>query len=361
MSVGTVNSSQSLDITYSNASPAKMIREIQKVTSAFVRYNDDKTVDYLQDIGSDNTSSVIISPDNKNVEGKLEIIEDEQEQFTHIRVLGAQQGKAQVTADAQINSYSAGEPQSWFKYKDQEISSQSRAQAIANRIITELQDDNSSLSVDVDVFNENLNFGDRVTVRSNRDNFEEPLRLVEVTEVESGSNTIYECVFSNRLLARFNQGKQQRLTVDKVGEAFEGDVITKTIDSGRVHANGDRRVELIFTRPNDYIEILSAKLEFKVYPVRYFDGVQVQEDDPGNVDVKVKVPNSSGGWDNIIDTVFDQSVNTGAVNTVDILDNVTFSGPFRYFPTVEVTSGSADIRAQLHVDMYRQIGTQSPY
>lgn len=225
LQVGTVETvGGTTTFNYANASPAKVIRELQRESGAYVRYNADKTVDYLGDIGGTFDDTVIASS-KRNVLDSFEIIEDEREEYTHVRVLGAQQGKAQLTFDTVIDGYESGEPQSWFKYKDKEITSQERAENVAQTLVEEFESDDRSLSVKVGVFGLDVSLGDEYVIRSNTDDFEKLLTAVKVERIEVGSSFDYMCVFSNRVSARINEGRNQRRSVDKQTEVYEGDLL----------------------------------------------------------------------------------------------------------------------------------------
>jgi len=286
LSEGTIeNIDSNVDILFSNASPAKMIREVQRETGAFVRYNPDGTVDYVGQCGNDRTATTI-SPSNSNVSESFNVNEFDRERYNHLRVLGASQGDSQIQAEAIIPSFDpATDRERWKVYSDKEIISNERAQKVADTIIAEYDDAPIRVDVETVVFDVDLQIGDVFTVVSDRDNLNQELQVVEVTELLQGNQDVYEVVFSNRLITRLTDAEKQRRDVEKFNQAFQGDVVTLTSGGYRAPVDSNNSYVLSVRKPSDVVQELTAEIEIVGLPYRFYSSPV-----PHNHDFDIDIP-----------------------------------------------------------------------
>ena len=247
---------------FSNSSPAKMIREVQRSTGAFVRYTNDKFVEYLESLGEDKTGFTPIGPAEQNVSESFTVKEDEREEFNHVRVLGASQGNAQITAETVSSEFNPDEDRVvWRKYSDAEITDEDRAQKVADSIMDEYENEPRTLEVETTIFDREVQLGDRFSVVSERVNIDRDLRVVKVRNVFQGANTVHQTTLSNRLLTRLTEGEKQRRDVEKFNEGFEGDVVTLTSGGYRAPVDSGNSYVVSVRKPADVVGELSAELE----------------------------------------------------------------------------------------------------
>lgn len=335
--------SSNLSFIFSNASYAKVIREVQRTTRAFVRYNPDGSVDYVENIGSDRSESITISPQEQNVTGSFDVIENEREEVTHIRVLGAQEGSARIIADAVSVNYLSGTPQSWKKYKDKEITDEERAQEVANQMISEYEESQRKVEVQTTIFGIDVTIGDLFRVRSEQDNINEVLQVVEITSILEGADFIYEVVLSNRKLTREDNSEKDRRDVQKFNESFQGHLVNPTVGvRNAVGANGS--FEFKFRKPDDVVKELSETIlvETSEYRAYNSDGVDVTTDFATDIDVYINGTLVIEG---------------ATVTYTDFAFDITgeFDEGFNDIELVNNESEAADVQVNVFADYYRQI------
>jgi hypothetical protein len=245
-----------------------MIREVQRTTGGFVRYNADKTVDYVAD-PSDGVVSGTISPQNQNVQDQFQVEEDERDDFTHLRVLGAQEGDAQIQAEVVRNSYSGGR-QVWRTYTDKNLSKNSRASDIANQIMSEAEANPRRLKVTTTVFGADVSVGDRFTVSSDRDNIDTTLRVIRSKQSLVGSTDVVETTLSNRLLIEQSDGEKRRRDVETFNQGFQGEVVTLSAGGYRAPVESGNPYVLTVRTPSDVVRELAAELQVNALPYRSY-------------------------------------------------------------------------------------------
>lgn len=272
LSVGSIEElDNDVSFLFSNSSPAKMIREVQRSTGAFVNYTNDKAVEYVAELGNDKTELVPIGPAEQNVSESFVVKEDEREEFTHVRVLGASQGNAQIRAESVSSNFDPGsDRQVWRKYSDIEITSEDRAQKVADAIMEEYENEARTLEVETTIFDIDVNLGDRFRVVSQRDGIDRDLQVVKVKNVFQGANTVHRVTLSNRLLTRLTDQEKQRRDVEKFNEGFEGDVVSFTSGGYRAPVDVGNSYILSVRKPDDVVRELSAELEVEGLPYRAY-------------------------------------------------------------------------------------------
>ena len=336
-----------LSFIFSNSSFAKVIREVQRTEGTFVRYNADKTVDYLENLGEDKSNTVTIGPDQQNITDEFEVIENDREDVTHIRVLGSQEGRARITAEVVVDDYIEGTLQSWKKYKDKEITSEDRALEVANTIKDEYQNEPRVIEVETRVFGADLELGDFVKVESDIDNIDETLRVVSVEKILDGSEFVYQVRLSNRLLTREDSGKDNRRDIEKFNEGFQGDIVNPTVGvRDAVGANGS--FEFKFRKPDDVVQELKETIlvETSEYRAHNSDGVDVTNELATDIDVYIN------------DTLEIEGA-TVAFTDFDFDVTGSFSEGFNTIRLENNDDEAADVQVFVFTDYYRQITADS--
>ena len=286
LSTGSVDSfGGEIDIIFSNTSPAGMIREVQRTTRGIVRYNADKSIDYVDKANEGFVTTV--GPQTANVQDDFNVIEDEREEYTHIRVLGASEGLARVSAQEVTLNYDGGR-EVWRKYSDKSITSENRARKIATEIADEMDNNPRRLKVETTIFGVDVEVGDRLKVVSRKDNIDNVLWVVKTRNRLEGGQDVLEVVLSNRLLLDESQDEKRRRDVERYNEGFQGDVVT--INSGGYRAPIDDGQSYVFSlrKPPDVVQELQAELQVSSLPFRsYEDPISEQSDFPTNIDILV--------------------------------------------------------------------------
>lgn len=200
LEVGTIHQVKpNVNILFHHATRALQIRLMRKQSKANVRYNSDKTVDYLRPghIGSDRTDTVL-SPSSQNITKATPQTKGGERTKTHMRVIG--NGAASV--DVVAPSYTDGDRQRWGRAQFKEVAHLPTLRRYGRLLLDDLSEQwlevKSTLTDIPDV-----SLQDTFTVdypEKNIDN--EPLTVAELTEVRDNSGLHYEAKLSNRTFAR---------------------------------------------------------------------------------------------------------------------------------------------------------------
>jgi hypothetical protein len=295
--VGTVGegtiAQQTASIAFSeaNSSPGKSITKLAQATGAEVLYTADFDLDYVDSLGVDKTAT-ILSPSNGTVLGEPRIQRDPAEEFTHIRVLGSQQGGAQFVADRTIDGSTTRE--NWGFYTDKDAQTQDRVDAIADQIQSELQANSDHLEIEVGIDDAVApELGDEFTLEFPAYGIDaESLRILQLTRILDSDGERYSALFSNRRLSRDVRGEQQRRAFDEFRGGNPGQYYALTHGEGWDRVGSGEDYEMSFYRPQDTLTEYRAKLQIESRPYR------LPSSDPGHVhDVDVTHPSHSHAVD----------------------------------------------------------------
>lgn len=271
LSLGTVETgATSVSFTFANASRAKQARDAAEPDGQDVRYRTDApTVDFLDRLGSDKPNTTI-SSDNQTIVESLSVEENSRDPVTHIRGLGAQRGPDQVSVEATIASYSAGDRQVWRKYVNKDVVNEDRLQAIVDRLATEFDSERRRIRVSADLVNvDDLGIGDSPTVSLPQHDIDRTLRIVEWTETVSSSPATYSATLTNRTaerggsrkrrddLLRFNEGDQG--FIDRDTDAYGWQPVTSSVNATRP-----------YPFPSDVLTEIKAEVKVNSIPYRAY-------------------------------------------------------------------------------------------
>jgi hypothetical protein len=253
---------------FSNTSPAGVIRTAQRTTGAFVRYNPDKTVDYVE-FPTGSASVATVGPDEGNVEGAFDVKENEREEFTHLTVLGASEGDTQISATGVVSNFSGGRERH-RQFVDKSITNETRAQQLLDRYLEEYENDPVRIMVETTVFGEQLEVGSVVRAISTDDDLDANLFVIENKRILQGNQDVYEVRLSNRLLTEENDDAKQRLDIETFNKGFQGDVVTINSGGYRAPVDSGFPYRLSVRVPDDVVGELTAEVEVEGLPYRAY-------------------------------------------------------------------------------------------
>jgi len=265
----------SIAFSEANSSPGKSITKLSQATGAEVQYQPDFTMDYVGSLGTDKTGTTL-SPSNGNILDEPRITHDPAEDFTHIRVLGSQQGGAQFVADRTIDGSTTRE--NWGFYTDKDAQTQDRVDAIADQIQSELQNSSDHLEVAVDIAStESPALGDEYTMNIPQYNINsKTLRIHELTRILTDAGERFRALLTNRRLSRDVQGDEQRRAFDEFRGGNPGQYYALTAGDAWDKVASGEDYELTFYRPVDTLTEYRAKLQIESRPYR------LPSSDPGH-------------------------------------------------------------------------------
>lgn len=251
---GTIETiATNLSMSFSHAEPSKALRDVCPPTGGELRYNDDRTVDYVDRIGSDKPE-IVLSPDEQTVIEDPEITEDARENVTHIRGFGALSGPDQITAEAVANSYDGGRP-IWREYENKDVKEESRLQRIIDQQVEEYDGEPRHIEIDVTTVGLDIELGDRVTVELPEENIDRMLRVIKRRELLTGVGATLSLVLSNRLLTGGEDSQEARKDLQRFNRGYQGFVDRSQITSGWNPAGDGTPQELVVVNwPDDIVE-----------------------------------------------------------------------------------------------------------
>lgn len=232
---GIAATNGSVSLLFSHASQAFKIRKTADVSPGIVRYNPDKTVDYGE-LGQ-NKTHVTLSPRRENVEKDFEIErKSSYEEVTHLRMLGAGEGDAQIEALAIADDYDDGE-QIWKVYADKGIAEQGTLQDKAEHFVEELK--TSIVDVELTVKGIRCELGDVFRVYIPSEDLEEHLQVVEHKRVIDTEGIKHELTLSNHRDTREDPEEKNRADLEHYNSAIEGNTVPINATGGRQPVNAD--------------------------------------------------------------------------------------------------------------------------
>lgn len=325
--------SDDVQYDFSHKSPARALRIVTESEGTELLYNPDKTVDYVQSLGNDRTDESVINPANQTAVGEVRIErKGRNERVSHLRVLGAGEGSAQLTAEATADWYTTAESnnenpqQSWKVVPNKEITTQQVLEDYAETLITELNEP-AELKIEVTIpgsaiggalTNERVGVGDEFRVTYETEGItEQKLRATSVTEVhEKGTVEFLTSFQSTEALAESTDSRLRQDT-DRLNMSVTGDAVEvfRTAGQQSVTGNGDIEYKLDFSLPENVITIRDLV-------VRVFGKADADNSVPEQCDVRVNttsVNTNFGNGNEFIKSVdISDKVDTGEINSVSL-------------------------------------------
>ena len=273
ISEGTVeNLSNAVTFVFSYTSPAKRIRTVAENVGSEVLYPPDKTIDIVGSLGSDKTTSnggTPLSPAQQNISGDFNPERQSgDERITHLIMLGAGEGDAQIQAtvvpDADpydyegsskfqnvrrytADNWSDGERKSWDSQSNKDITNEDTLGDLGVKLIEEYNAE--FIDIEVTVEDQDVALGDEFTIQHPEENIDLDLRAVDVTRIVDSSGRRYNVTFSNRRLTRQTEQEKDIKDTERYNRAFEGTAVTMNTGGGRQPVNSQNNYEFSFYYP----------------------------------------------------------------------------------------------------------------
>lgn len=176
-----------LDVQFSHVSPGKQIRQITEITGAEIRYNYDKTVDYVRRLGQ--RSGTPIDKAAQDVQDLRVAERSGPDYATHLRVLGAGQGDSQITVEVTAEQFDPNtDREVWTTAPNSEIRSADSLRKYGQRLVNELY--KHPVDVEATVVDRLIYLGDNIRVIHPPAGVDSRYRVQEVTHMwDSGGRT----------------------------------------------------------------------------------------------------------------------------------------------------------------------------
>lgn len=252
LSQGTVNTVEaSISLVFSHSSQARKMRKAEEVGSGELLFNADKTVDFIDTLGSDRTATTL-SPSNGNVTSDFEVSQRaNDEKATHVRVIGAGEGPHQITAEAVVASYAAGDRQIWRTFADKDMTSESTAQSRADALAADL--DSQFFEVSTTVKGVDIALGDTFHVEHPAEGISENLRVVSHKRTISSDGAEHKIKLSSYQDALHDAESKRRKDLDKYNVAAEGNAVPINAGGSRNGVTNKETYELKFYYPGEVV------------------------------------------------------------------------------------------------------------
>jgi len=290
LSAGTINTVRTpMTMVFSHTSQAKKIRETEAAGGGELKYRPDKTVDYVAELGSDKTATVL-SPDNQNIVGEFNAErKGGQEDLTHLRLVGAGEARHQRTVNFvpqddpfdyendpdfdNVNRYSAshwssGDRQEWDVRSNKDHTDVDSLVLLGETIVADIQD--SHIEATANVRGVEVSLGDEFTIDYPEEDISQTARVVKLTTKIDSSGFIYQATLSSRQQSLNDPDSEQRKDTDRYNLAFEGSPVTMTTGGGRQPVSSGINYEFSFYYPAEVEYEHRVKLRVKGFPYRAY-------------------------------------------------------------------------------------------
>jgi hypothetical protein len=265
------------------------LRRIERNTPGEIRFRDQGSVDYVDTLGTDKSGSVELSGDAGTIEEEIQIVERGREMDgTHIRVLGAHEGEAQISANLVPQSdpqsyenevrystprWSSGDDTDWNRWEDKDITDQGALEEEAAALADELTDD--YVEAKATVSGVDLSLGDRVQVVKPSQDLDRTMRVHRIQTVQEGATRTDTVRLSTRTTLRQDDSDLHR-DVRKFNAGFQGSSVVvnagpfgKAVDSGDPFTFKFRYPNLAF---ENTAEVQVTGLPYRIDSVGAADG-----------------------------------------------------------------------------------------
>lgn len=211
LSEGTIqNIEADVTVTFQHATPARQLRKLRKLTKGIVRFNDDKTVDYVSDIGG--TPSEVLRPANRNITSFTVEEAGGDSVLTHLRMIGGSGASIDVVAD----SYANGDIRRWDKATHRDVSDVRNLQRLGESLLSELQEEFVEVRVTATGPNITPDLGDEYDVVYDERGIDATLTVTELTERRDNEGVHYDLLLTNRPFARQRDLETMRRDVSQL-------------------------------------------------------------------------------------------------------------------------------------------------
>jgi len=256
----------------SHASPGKSLTKLARDADAEVRYRTTESafeLDYVARLGTDRTDETL-SPSSATVLGEPRVREQVTEDVTHVRVLGAGEGTAQVEAEAVAPSYSSADDRAVYRQRsDKDIQQSGRAQALAETLVTEYDGAPEYVEIEFEVPRSvDPSLGDSFTVDLPAHDIAETLRIIMLERLIDEAGDRFRAILSNRRHTGDTTGDARALELDSLSEGNAGQIIRDSDSQGFDKLNSGEPQEWFFDYPQNVFGEFEAQLRVESQPFR---------------------------------------------------------------------------------------------
>lgn len=253
---------------FSHASPAKMIRKASETAGAEIRYNPDRTVDYVRRLGVDRSTA--ISPLNQTVSTQFKAVEKANEPYTHLLALGTGEGDHQVSVVVESAEFDGSQREVWGRFKDKEVAEADRLETVAQQRMAEFEQAPESIDLDLDISGVGVELGDTFNVVYPREDIDTRLRVTALETNLTAEGVNYSATLSNRRLTNERAGSRMRQDIENYNTAFEGNAVPISDSGGRQPVDPSNNYQMDLYYPSDVAHELSATVNVQGLPYRAY-------------------------------------------------------------------------------------------
>lgn len=285
-SVGTINSfTNSLVFVFNHAHRHEAIRRIERNSPGEFRMNTDKSVDFVDRLGTDKSGSITLSSSNQNFNGEIRITDTGRDlDNTHMRVIGAHEGEAQLFAnlvpsgdsgnyDNEVtyttSRWSSADDTDWGRWSNKDVADQDTIEEEAAALAEELK--NPLVEAEAVVEGEDLSLGDTVRVTKTEADLDRDMRIFRIvtrTLDDDPAATVDEVLLSTRNVVRGDEANRIR-DIQRFNVAFQGSSVILQGGGSRQPVNSSLNAFESFRYPNINYEHL-VEVEVRGLPYRAY-------------------------------------------------------------------------------------------
>lgn len=371
LTAGTINTVEAGQTwVFGGISQWEKAKKVANAAGGELTVSPDRTVDYVNQIGSDKTATTLSPANQSFVEDTFVVSRDGVSGNTsHLLTTGVGQGTGQIevaivpaddtTTYPQYDrvatytnpNWSDGDGSNWDTRGSKELKNEDAAEAWGKNVIAELQD--IEVRVDTRVKGEAVNLGDRFHVKHPEEDVDENLRAVQVTELlAAAGGKRYEVVFSNYEVAHSEPTREDHLNAENYrAGAYEGDLVQLTQGPGRGPVNAGHDYVMNVYYPDDIVAEVNAQLLIKGLNYRaYSSGAAGGGDHTHSVPINITSASAAADSDNANPGSDILSSSTLGTNSQFTLPQVSGSGAIAYVYALvqnEPSGSTADLNVSI--------------
>jgi len=338
----------SLTFVFNHAFAHEALRKVERNVPGELRFGDDGTVDYVTERGSDRSGSVTLSPAAGTIEAEITITEQGRTlDATHVRVLGAHEGEAQLfatlvpdddpdTYENRVNyttpRWSAGDPKDWDRYQNKDVMAQDTIESEAITLGEELGERYVEAEAVVSGVDPRLSLGDFVRVVKPSANLDRVMRVhrsVTTAAPDTPAGIVQEVTLSTRTIAREELGSDAR-DIQRFNTAFQGSSVVIQGGGGRQPVDSGLNAEEPFRYPDIDFEHV-AEVEVEGLPYRAYSSGAEDNSDLTNVEqdgFEATAAIAEKNFKTFVDFTINDTPNISAlytqINVNSVLDRIRF-------------------------------------
>jgi hypothetical protein len=268
LSPGTIQTVASgLSFSFANASAAKQIRDVAEAGGALVRYNADRTVDFLNRSTADGTEPEL-SPSAGTLIGDPDISDDNRNPPTDIIGLGAQSGPNQVRATATV--VAGADRRVYRRYENKDIQTQSRLQTIVDRLATEIGAAGPKLDIEAEAVGIDLSPGDLVDVLWPEQDLSDTLRTIETSRVIDADGARYAAVRAANRWPEQGGAQKAREDLERFRSGYQGFIDRDNFSIDNQPVSASLNAEDSYFYPSDVVDEKRAEIRVRGRAYRSF-------------------------------------------------------------------------------------------